>query len=384
MTDYPVIKIPYQLAQLTSSTIIEVEEPSEASIQCNEDSLFHSRDLALECDELEQTAPREEKSLKSELSQSSENRTAIGNGEISQEELCHPLKFNFFFTIFCFIAWQVSPILALIPHLKIFAFCFVFFFKIWIIIALPASWLIYPDLVKEYETKQQDQLEQQQENEKQKVKHQAQQNKQQAKKEVERNLIKQSTEPSIRKTEKVITKIDKIGLKQFSMGIDTDLVHRPAKEGAYDQYLIDELKRTFTNTLDIRTEKRLGSYSPDVIVHDCITGLWVDIEVDEPWHRRGKGPPLPSHYIGLDKKRDDFFTGKGWIVIRFAESQICESIEDCLLTVAVFLDQYRQNKILSEMVKKRFPSASHLHKVACWTKEEATQIKRVFDRDLLE
>jgi very-short-patch-repair endonuclease len=187
--------------------------------------------------------------------------------------------------------------------------------------------------------------------------------------------------------QRTITKVDLFALKQFTMYLDPKLINQPARAGAYDKYLRDELNMTFFNDFVIHYDKRIDThrgYAPDVIIHDRQTGLWIDIEVDEPWHRRGNSPPIPSHYIGKDDKRDEQLRGNGWVIIRFAESQIQEDIAGCLLTIAEFIDLYRQSSSLSLKVKQRFPCASRLQKVPCWTEEEAIQIERSFDREILD
>ena len=76
-------------------------------------------------------------------------------------------------------------------------------------------------------------------------------------------------------------------------------------------------------------------YEPDLVYVDEKEGIYVDIEIDEPYTWKGR----PCHCIdesGLpwDVERDRRFTGTGWMVIRISERQIFSQTKSCIGLVA--------------------------------------------------
>ena len=122
--------------------------------------------------------------------------------------------------------------------------------------------------------------------------------------------------------------------------------------------------------IEVLTQQKLGPYTPDVIVHVPQVGLWICVEVDEPWHRRPGDPKrYPSHWIGKDERRDQYFLERGWVVIRFAEEQVATGIEGC---VGLVMDQVGR-------VCPRIPergNAMKLKRIRRWTAEEGLQHRR--------
>jgi hypothetical protein len=74
------------------------------------------------------------------------------------------------------------------------------------------------------------------------------------------------------------------------------------------------------------------TYIPDITIIENVTGAMIDVEIDEPY-TLDSGQPI--HYedwkgVHSNDARDRYFNNKGWIVVRFSESQICNFPQDCV------------------------------------------------------
>ncbi|XGB38886.1 MAG: hypothetical protein LVT47_11740 [Cyanobacteria bacterium LVE1205-1] len=61
--------------------------------------------------------------------------------------------------------------------------------------------------------------------------------------------------------------------------------------------------------------------------------LYIDIEIDEPYVYSSK---KPYHYLydSKESNRNGFFLNRNWLVIWFAEEQVCRCAESCCTFVA--------------------------------------------------
>ena len=90
---------------------------------------------------------------------------------------------------------------------------------------------------------------------------------------------------------------------------------------------------SFESRVEVRNDMHLAvpnynrPYEPDIVLIDKSLGLYVDIEIDEPYEGYYR---FPTHEIGKDDTRDLFFTESGWVVIRFTERQVHEQEKQCL------------------------------------------------------
>ncbi len=84
-------------------------------------------------------------------------------------------------------------------------------------------------------------------------------------------------------------------------------------------------------------------FEPDLAYIDAERGIFIDIEVDEPYTM---GRCVPTHTIGNDDQRNHHFTQAGWTVLRFSERQCIETPKSVLRTVA---DVVRQMDPTAEM-----------------------------------
>jgi len=121
------------------------------------------------------------------------------------------------------------------------------------------------------------------------------------------------------------------------------LIKSPRKGYAYYKGVTEDnffklLKKYFQNSFNVYNDRFVpkGSskpYEPDFVLSCEINNknIFIDIEIDEPYDIKDR---KPIHCIGEDDVRDEFFTKRGWIVIRFAEKQIHQEPHNCCAFVA--------------------------------------------------
>lgn len=65
---------------------------------------------------------------------------------------------------------------------------------------------------------------------------------------------------------------------------------------------------------------RLSPYEPDIVLFDKPLGLFIDVEIDEPYSGHSR---LSTHTTeSNDDVRNTFFKESGWVVVRFTEHQV--------------------------------------------------------------
>lgn len=116
-----------------------------------------------------------------------------------------------------------------------------------------------------------------------------------------------------------------------------DLDHDVIK-GRYEKSFVTLLKEHFSSKITDQIEFTLpngNSFVPDAAYIDSVSGLCIDIEIDEPYTiPDGK----PIHYIGgSDDYRNNFFAERGWFVIRFAEEQVAKYPKECITFIEQFI-----------------------------------------------
>lgn len=113
---------------------------------------------------------------------------------------------------------------------------------------------------------------------------------------------------------------------------------RSGKRGVSEEKLcaiIKELKLlNFYDDLSLFVGDYSNPYEPDITYINAQKGIFIDVEIDEPysgWERK------PIHYKTKDGTIDDlrnlYFTERGWAVIRFSEKQVYEHPKSCLKRV---------------------------------------------------
>ena len=105
---------------------------------------------------------------------------------------------------------------------------------------------------------------------------------------------------------------------------------RGHKEAAFDCLLKkSDLPLGISNEEHLSILGRTLPYEPDFVLYDSKVGLYIDVEIDEPYDGYSR---RPTHTIdGHDDLRDRFFTESGWVVVRFTEHQIHTNPDGCIL-----------------------------------------------------
>ena len=153
-----------------------------------------------------------------------------------------------------------------------------------------------------------------------------------------------------------------------------------ARRGSSEALFGEYLKQYFPNLVHAGVTLQIPNfdypYTPDFAYIDERLNLHIDIEIDEPYvYRSGK----PTHYLYAekDRRRNNFFNDRGWIVIRFSEEQVIRHPHSCCKTIARQIAEItRDDSILS-----RFANISDLQQQPQWTETEAIEMaeKRIRD-----
>ena len=119
---------------------------------------------------------------------------------------------------------------------------------------------------------------------------------------------------------------------------DSDIV----KKGASEDFFVEKLKALTHWNVYTEQKVKVGTkfFYPDIIIH--INDIYINVEIDEPY---AGNDGTPIHFIednilmtSIDKRRNDYMTENGWVVIRFAEEQIFIHTKECIEYIAKVAD----------------------------------------------
>lgn len=113
------------------------------------------------------------------------------------------------------------------------------------------------------------------------------------------------------------------------------------------------------------------NYTADFIIYHELSGLAIDIEIDEPYVlNSGK----PHHCIDddTDKRRNQFFINNNWAVIRFSERQAVLQPYSCFKTIATLIYEITGDDSYLEDLRQ-YPDLD-FHKQ--WTIRESDQLAK--------
>jgi len=89
-------------------------------------------------------------------------------------------------------------------------------------------------------------------------------------------------------------------------------------------------------------------YEPDYVLYDHDQGLYIDVEIDEPYDGYSR---IPTHVMeGHDSIRDKYFVESGWIVIRFTEHQVHTNPNTCIQLVRHIVNSIQLQDLNSKPV----------------------------------
>lgn len=110
-------------------------------------------------------------------------------------------------------------------------------------------------------------------------------------------------------------------------------------------------------------------FEPDLAYIDAERGIFIDIEIDEPY---SMGRCVPTHAIGSDDQRNQLFTQAGWTVLRFSERQCIVTPKSVLRTVVDVARQMNPTANLPEALSDIAPVELDLR----WDFDTAKQLAR--------
>ena len=122
------------------------------------------------------------------------------------------------------------------------------------------------------------------------------------------------------------------------------------------------------------------AFEPDLAYIDKEKGIFIDIEIDEPysgWERK------PIHYKinngTIDDLRNSHFTERGWTVIRFSEKQIYNHPKSCLKKIYQLL----HSMDVSIDIPQSLVAENDIDFERLWTNIEAKRLERDHEREKL-
>lgn len=168
----------------------------------------------------------------------------------------------------------------------------------------------------------------------------------------------------------VVIPIDWSGVAANLMRSD---VPSEAQKGVSEAFFLTHLQAHFPGWVDYgKVYQPSGwdekyAYSADIeLLLPC--GLGIQIEIDEPYDGK-TGSPHHCYDSGKDRKRDDFFLGGNWIIIRFSERQVVESPDCCCGVIAERVLELTQD----ERWRGLAVYAQNLKPERCWNTKVAKQ-----------
>lgn len=136
----------------------------------------------------------------------------------------------------------------------------------------------------------------------------------------------------------------------------------------FHSHLVNLLANDYAiyDDLILATQREAPPYIPDfVLIKESDTQtIFIALEIDEPYDHQSR---TPLHCINQDKHRNDYFTQRGWVVIRFAEIQVHQFPEASCDQLGKLIQ-----KIDPDFHPPSFPKKQQdLQPVNCWTSLQA-------------
>ena len=139
------------------------------------------------------------------------------------------------------------------------------------------------------------------------------------------------------------------------------------------------LQKNFYDGVCLYIKNSNKPFEPDLAYIDTSKGIFMDIEVDEPYSGFDH---TPIHYRladgrTIDDMRNDYFTERGWTVLRFSEKQIYRQTKSCLKEIFKLLQKMDPSITMPFMLK----SAEDLVPENMWTEQEVKNFIREKERE---
>lgn len=150
--------------------------------------------------------------------------------------------------------------------------------------------------------------------------------------------------------------------------------HSQARQGVSEGEFLRYLQCYFPSTLQgiqFKIPMSKKSYSADFTIVHSMSGIGIDVEVDEPY----AGLSLKATHCwdeDTDCRRNQLFNEWGWIVVRFTERQVVQAPLSCCKFIAMVIAQVTGDRSYLELLE----SQPDLLPVKPWTTKEAKQMAK--------
>ncbi len=119
-----------------------------------------------------------------------------------------------------------------------------------------------------------------------------------------------------------------------------------------------------------------GAYSTDFTISFPEIGIWIDVEIDEPYDYK-TGNPTHCSDDERDRNRNSFFLKNNWIVVRFSEEQVVRYPESCCKEIALVIRRVTGiEKYVHDLA-----DATSLAISPMWTSRQAKKMAKAKIRD---
>ena len=153
---------------------------------------------------------------------------------------------------------------------------------------------------------------------------------------------------------------------------------RGPKEKIFEQAIIKHFGEFYTvsGQTRINTGSLNKPFELDIsLINKIDDQICINVEIDEPYKPFAR---TVMHCKGDDVLRDEYFTDRGWVVLRFSERQIHSDEDGCLKCIAEVLNLIDTDFKMPESLK----SLDIVQSDACWTIFQAQQWERESEREL--
>lgn len=150
--------------------------------------------------------------------------------------------------------------------------------------------------------------------------------------------------------------------------------HSQARQGVSEEEFMRYLQCYFPSTVQgvqFKIPMSKKSYSADFTIVHNISGIGIDVEVDEPY----AGLSLKATHCwdkDSDRRRNQLFNEWGWIVVRFTEKQVVQAPLSCCKFIAMVIAQVTGDRSFLELLE----SQPDLLPVKPWTTKEARRMAK--------
>lgn len=119
-----------------------------------------------------------------------------------------------------------------------------------------------------------------------------------------------------------------------------------------------------------------GAYSTDFTISFPELGVWIDVEIDEPYDYK-TGKPTHCSDDERDRNRNSFFLNNNWIVVRFSEEQVVRYPASCCKEIALVIRRVTGiEKYVHDLAE-----ATSLAISPMWTSRQAKKMAKAKVRD---